>query len=55
MNVYNILVDGKVIAENVMKCDLQHKIDIIEAYCEIEKDLRNCKVTYVLNKPETIA
>ena len=55
MNVYNILVDGKVIAENVLKCDLQHKIDIIESYCELERDLRNCKVTYVLNNPETIA
>lgn len=55
MNVYNILVDGKVVAENVEKCDLKHKIEIIEAYCQLEKDLRKSKVTYTLNKPETIA
>lgn len=55
MNVYNILVDGHVVAENVQQCDLQHKLDIIKEYCTLEKDLRFSKVTYSLNKPETIA
>jgi hypothetical protein len=56
--VYNIFVDGQLIAENVLKCDLKHKIEIIEAYCQLEKDLRNSKVTYDLmnlNSTETIA
>jgi hypothetical protein len=56
--VYNIFVDGKLIAENVLKCDLNHKIEIIQAYCQLERDLRNCKITYDfadLNTSETIA
>jgi hypothetical protein len=53
--VYNILVDGYVIAQNVSKCDLKHKVEIIRAYCNLEEDLRFAKVTYVLNNPETIA
>ena len=55
MNVYDIFVNGKKIAENVQHCDLQHKIDIIRGYCELERDLRYAKITYSLNKPETIA
>lgn len=55
MNVYNILVDNHIVAENVLKCDLQHKIDIIRGYCELERDLRYSRITYVLNNPETIA
>lgn len=56
--MYNIFVDNQLIAENVLKCDLKHKIEIIQAYCQLEKDLRNCKITYDsidLNNTETIA
>ena len=53
--MYNILVDDHVIAENVQECDLKHKIAIIRAYCNLEKDLRFSTVSYVLNTPETIA
>ena len=56
--MYNIFVDGKLIAENVLKCDLKHKIEIIHAYCQLERDLRSCKITYDLadlNTTETIA
>jgi hypothetical protein len=55
MNVYNILVDNHVVAENVQQCDLNHKIEIIRAYCDLEKDLWNSRITYVLNNTETIA
>lgn len=55
MNVYDIFVDDKKVAENVQKCDLQHKIDIIRGYCELEKDLRYSRITYALNNTETIA
>jgi hypothetical protein len=55
MNVYNIFVDGKIIAKNVQQCDLNHKIEIIRAYCNLDEDLWNSHITYDLNKPETIA
>ena len=56
MNLYNILVDGHVVAENVTKCDLQHKIEMVRAACNLEYDLRFSKVTHeLINNPETIA
>lgn len=55
MNVYNILVDDNIVAENVNQCDLNHKIEIIRAYCSLEKDLWHSRITYVLNNTETIA
>jgi hypothetical protein len=55
MIVYNILVDGQVVAENVLKCDLRGKMDIIRAYCNLEEDLKYSTISYVLNTPETIA
>lgn len=55
MNVYNILVDNYIVAKNVQQCDLNHKIEMIRAYCNLEKDLWNCQITYVLNNTETIA
>ena len=55
MNVYNILVDGQVVAENVIEPDLKHKMEIIKEYCTLEEDLRYSVVSYTLNIPETIA
>jgi len=56
MNLYKILVDGHVVAENVTKCDLQHKIEMVRAACNLEYDLRFSKVTHeLINNPETIA
>jgi len=56
MNLYNILVDGHIVAENVTKCDLQHKIEMVRAACNLEYDLRFSKVTHeLINNPETIA
>lgn len=55
MNVYKILVDNHVVAENVQQCDLNHKMEIIRAYCDLEKDLWNARITYALNNTETIA
>ena len=53
--MYNILVNGEIIAENVLKSDVQHKIRIIQEYYKIEKDPENPAIAVVLNKPETIA
>jgi hypothetical protein len=54
--VYNIFVDGEVIAENVLKCDLKHKMEIIRAYCNLLPEHRFSKVTFeLINNPETIA
>jgi len=54
--VYNIFVDHEVIAENVLKCDLQHKIEMIRAYCNLLPEHRFSKVTYKpINNTETIA
>jgi hypothetical protein len=55
MNVYNILVNDHVIAENVRQCDLNHKIEMIRAYCGLERDLWDSRITCVLNNKETIA
>jgi hypothetical protein len=55
MNVYKILVDDHVIAENVKQCDLDHKIEIIRSYCSLDRDLWESRITYVLNNTETIA
>jgi hypothetical protein len=56
MNVYDIFVDGKVVAENVNECDLKHKIEIIRAYCNLLPENRFSRVTYEpINNPETIA
>ena len=56
MNLYNILVDGHIVAENVTKCDLKHKIEIVRAACNLEYDLIFSKVTHeLINNPETIA
>lgn len=54
--MYNIFVDHEVIAENVLKCDLQHKIEMIRAYCNLLPEHRFSKVTYKpINNTETIA
>jgi len=54
--VYNIFVDGEVIATNVLKCDLNHKVEIIQAYCNLLPEHRFSKITTEpINKPETIA
>jgi hypothetical protein len=54
--VYNIFVDGEVIAENVHKGDLKHKMEIIQAYCNLLPEHRFSKVTFEpINNPETIA
>jgi hypothetical protein len=55
MSVYNILVDDQIIVENVHQCDLNHKIEMIRAYCSLDKDLWNAQITYTLNNTETIA
>jgi len=56
MNLYNILVDGEVITEEVRECDLQHKVEMIRAYCNLLPEHRFSKVTYeLINNPETIA
>jgi len=55
MNVYNILVDDNIVARDVQQCDLNHKMEIIRAYCNLEKDLWNVRITYTLNNTETIA
>lgn len=53
--MYSIFVDGKIIAENVLKCDLDHKIEMIRAACNLFEENRYSLVTYTLNTPETIA
>ena len=54
--MYNIFVDGEVIATNVLKCDLNHKVEIIQAYCNLLPEHRFSKITTEpINKPETIA
>jgi hypothetical protein len=54
--VHNIFVDGELIAENVLSCDLKHKIEIIRAYCNLLPEHRFSRVTSEpINKPETIA
>jgi len=54
--VYNIFVDGEIIAENVLKCDLNHKIEIIRAYCNLLPEHRFSRVTFEpINNTETIA
>lgn len=54
--MFNIFVDGELIAENVSKCDLKHKIEIIQAYCNILSEHRFSRITSEpINNPETIA
>jgi uncharacterized protein (UPF0218 family) len=56
--VYNILVNGDVVSENVLKSDLHHKIKIIHEYYRYNitsQSLENPVITVVLNNPETIA
>lgn len=54
--MYNIFVDGEIIAENVSKCDLKHKIEIIRAYCNLLPEHRFSRVTSEpINNTETIA
>ena len=54
--MYNILVDGKVIAENVLYSDLRDKVEQIRSYCNLFPENRFSKVTYEpINNPETIA
>lgn len=56
--MYNILVNGEVISENVLKSDIQHKIKIIHEYYKYNITSQSHEdpiITVVLNKPETIA
>ena len=53
--MYNIFVNDHLIAENVLKCDLNHKIEIIQYHCKLEKDLQNAVISVTLNNSETIA
>lgn len=53
--MYSILVDNQIVAKDVQKCDLNHKIEMIRAYCNLDRDLWNSQITYVLNNTETIA
>lgn len=54
--MYNIFVDGEIIAKDVHKGDLKHKMEIIRAYCNLLPEHRFSKVTFEpINNPETIA
>jgi len=56
--VYNILVNGEIVSENVLKSDIQHKIKIIHEYYKYSITSQSHEdpiITVVLNKSETIA
>jgi hypothetical protein len=53
--VYNILVNGEIIAENVLKSDVRGKIEIIQDYYRFENSHEIPTISVVLNKSETIA
>jgi hypothetical protein len=52
---YRILVDGEEIATEVQKGDLQHKVEIVRAYCNLLPEHRFSKVTYEEINKDTIA
>ena len=52
---YRILVDGEEIATDVQKGDLQHKVEIVRAYCNLLPEHRFSKVTYEEINKDTIA
>lgn len=53
--VYNILVNGTIIAENVLRSDVRPKIEIIQQYYRLENSSERPLISVTLNKPETIA
>ena len=56
MNLYNIYVDGELLVEKVLPCDLNHKVSMIRSYCNLLPEHRFSRVTYKeINNPETIA
>jgi hypothetical protein len=53
--VYNILVNGEIIAEDVLKSDVRGKIEIIQDYYRFENSHKIPSISVVLNNSETIA
>jgi hypothetical protein len=48
-------VNGKIIAENVLKSDVRGKIEIIQDYYKFQNSQEIPTISVVLNKSETIA
>jgi hypothetical protein len=42
---YRVLVDGEVIADNVPRVDIQHKVEMVRAYCNLLPEHRFSRVT----------